>query len=225
MPSYLGFPVAHTRCGCGSWAWASFQGKCLCWVWLVHLWYGAYPGLHCCSVGMCRPRHRITSLSILPLFLCFQTCSVSFNGAMIILFVSIDLNIINTLLIRLWLWVRKCPRVSVMKIWGVYSVWVHTEASFIPYHRFPPNPFFDCLCISSSLSFFPSGKPLNKTFPRLSFASRVCCWRPTAIFFKQQQGHPIPFIITLGLSLLILVHGERKQTKKKASPGSLTWDS
>lgn len=130
-------------------------------------------------------------------------------------FVSIDLNIINTLLIRLWLWVRKYPRVIVMKIWGVYSVWVHTEASFIPYHRFPPNPFFDCLCISSSLSFFPSGKPLNKTFPRLSFASRVCCWRPTVIFFKQQQGHPIPFIITLGLSLLILVHGERKQTKKK----------
>lgn len=102
---------------------------------------------------------RITSVSISPLSLCSQTCSVSFNRAVIILFVPIDLNIINTPLIRLW--VRKCSRVIVMKIWGVYSDWVCTETSFMPYHRFPSNPFFDWLLVHFLL---PLLFPFRETF-------------------------------------------------------------
>lgn len=104
-----------------------------------------------------------------------QIRAISINRVTITFFFApIGFSIINTLLTRHWLWMRKCPCVIVMKVWGVYSDWVHTEASFMPYHRFPPKPFFDWLLVHFLLPLlFPWGKPLNKTFPRLSFASRA----------------------------------------------------
>lgn len=85
-----------------------------------------------------------------------QTLPISFNRAMIIVFVSISLILywldFGSRNAHVWLWVRVC---------GVHSGWVHTEASFMPYHTFPPNPFFDWLLVHFLL---PLPFPFRETF-------------------------------------------------------------
>lgn len=80
------------------------------------------------------------------------------------------------------------------------------------------------LCISSSLSFFPSGKPLNKTFPRLSFASTVLLKSSSSIALTASRS-PYGLTSAFGLCPLTLIHRKRKQkTEAHAMPGSLAQD-
>lgn len=94
----------------------------------------------------------------------------------------------------------------------------------MPYLRFPPSPLFFLtyyLCISSSLSFFPWGKPLNKTFPRLSFASTVLLKSSSSIALTASRS---PYGLTSAFVLcpLTLIHRKRKQ-KLKRMPCQGAW--
>lgn len=56
----------------GTWPWTSFLWKSLCWVWLVHLWYGAYADMRGWRVATCRPSNSESPLCPYCLYFCAQ---------------------------------------------------------------------------------------------------------------------------------------------------------